>query len=441
LGRSFGLYRSSTQRFYVCSAAPFGWSFSSKEEIALQISTPQTFCNKGSIVSACIVAAALISAGLVLRGVVLYPRTDDAEVTANFIGIAPVVDGPVVQLPIHDNDFVRKGDLLYKIDDRPYLYALQNALAAQAELEGEIVNESRRISSQVNSVDVANAGEQSALANETRAAHEIEIAESTITRSEAAIKQAQADESYAIGNFHRVEPLLAKGFVTEDDVHKARSWADAKTAEVDQAQSQLQLAKASLLAASAQKQQATAQISQSRAQVKESSHSVLVLAPLLAQRESRAAAIRLARYNYEQCNVVAPFDARVTNLTISEGQYAKVGQQLFTLIDNRHWWVLANFRETQISHTRPGTPVDVFLVSDATAKFQGVVESASFGVTPDPDVVGKFSEGLPQVQRTLNWVRLASRYPVRVKIIDPPPGLLRVGQVAVVVMRPAPRDR
>ncbi len=149
------------------------------------------------------------------------------------------------------------------------------------------------------------------------------------------IKQAQADESYAIGNFHRVEPLLAKGFVTEDDVHRARTSADAKTAEVDQAQSQLQLAKASLLAASAQKQQATAQISQSRAQIKESAHSVLVLAPLLAQRDSRAAAVRLARYNYEQCNVVAPFDARVTNLTISEGQYAKVGQQLFTLIDNR----------------------------------------------------------------------------------------------------------
>ena len=104
--------------------------------MALRISIPQTFRRKGSIASACIVVAALISAGLVLRGVVLYPRTDDAEVTANFIGIAPVVEGPVVQLPIHDNDFVKKGDLLYKIDDRPYLYALQSAVAAQAELEG-----------------------------------------------------------------------------------------------------------------------------------------------------------------------------------------------------------------------------------------------------------------------------------------------------------------
>jgi len=403
----------------------------------LQITTSQSAIrSKGSIVSACIVAGALISAGLVLRDVVLYPRTDDAEVTANFIGIAPVVEGPVVQLPIHDNDFVKKGALLYKIDDRPYLYALQSAVAAQSELEGEIENESRRISSEVNRVDVAHAGEQNALANETRATEEIEIAKAAVARSEAALTQAQADESYAIGNFHRIEPLLAKGYVTEDDVHKARTTADAKTAAVEQAKSQLLLAKASLLAASAQNQQALALISQSQAEVKESAHSVYVLAPLIAQRESRASAVRLARYNYEQCSVVAPFDARVTNLTTSEGQYVKVGNQLFTLIDNRTWWVLANFRESQISHTRPGTPVDVFLMSDTNATYHGVVESVRFGVTPDPDVVGKLSEGLPDAQRTLNWVRLASRYPVRIRIIDPPPATLRVGQVAIVKMRP-----
>lgn len=407
----------------------------------LTTTSPSAARRAGSIVSACIVAGALITGGLALREVLLYPRTDDAEVTANFIGMAPVVEGPVVELPIHDNEFVKKGTLLYKIDDRPYLYALQNALAAQAELEGEIENESRRISSEVSRVDVAHAGEQSALANETRAVDEIEVAKAAVARAEAALTQAQADENYAMGNYHRVEPLLAKGFVTEDDVHKARTTADAKIAAVDQAKSQLALAKASLLSASALKEQAGAQISQSQAEVKESAHSVLALAPLLAQRESRAAAVRLARYNYEQCSVLAPFDARVTNLTVSEGEYAHIGRQLFTLIDNRTWWVLANFRETQIKHTAPGTPVDVFLMSDTGVKYRGVVESASFGVTPDPDVVGKLSEGLPEVQRTLNWVRLASRYPVRIRIIDPPPATLRVGQVAIVRMRPADKDR
>ncbi|WP_263366055.1 efflux RND transporter periplasmic adaptor subunit [Edaphobacter bradus] len=391
---------------------------------------------RGHLISGFIVLGALLTGVAVLYTVTNYPRTDDAEVVANLIGMAPLVAGPVVELPVRDNDFVKKGSLLYKIDDRPYLYALQDALAAQQRLEGDIENETRRISAQESTVDVANAGRQNALANESRTDDEIKVSEAAIAQASAALTQARADADYAVGNLHRIEPLLAKEFVTPDDVHRARSLAEAKTAAVEQAQSNLALAKAKLLSATAQKQQAVAQLAQTEAQVKESSQAVLVLAPLIAQRESRAAAVRLARYNYEQCSVVAPFDARVTNLTISEGEYAKVGQQLFTLIDTRTWWVLANFRETQIEHLQVGTPADIYLMANLHKKLQGKVESVGYGVTPDPDVVGKLSQGLPDVQRTLNWVRLASRYPVRIKIMDPPPGGLRVGEVAIVGMQP-----
>lgn len=396
---------------------------------------PKRYTLRGHIISGFIVAAALLAALAVLYTVTNYPRTDDAEIVANVIGMAPLVAGPVVELPVHDNDFVKKGGLLYKIDDRPYLYALQDALAAQERLEGEIQNESRRISAQVSTVDVASASKQSAVANQTRADDEIQVSEAAIAQANAALTQAKADADYAVGNLHRIEPLLTKEFVTPDDVHRARSLAEAKTAAVEQARSNLSLAKAKLLAATAQKQQAIAQLTQADAQVKESSQAILVLAPLLAQRESRAAAVRLARYNYEQCSVVAPFDARVTNLTISEGEYAKVGQQMFTLIDTRTWWVLANFRETQIDHLKVGTPADIYLMADLHHRLKGTVESVGFGVTPDPDVVGKLSQGLPDVQRTLNWVRLASRYPVRIRITDPPAGGLRMGEVAIVGMR------
>jgi multidrug efflux system membrane fusion protein len=341
-----------------------------------------------------------------------------------------------VQLPVRDNQLVQQGELLYKIDDRPYLYALQNALAAQAQLEGDIDNETRRIASQESSVEVSQAGSQGAQANDVRANDNITAGEAAVQQAMAVLKQTQADASYAIGNLHRIEPLLAKEFVTPDDVHRARSLAESKEAAVQAAQSQLAVAKAKLLAATAEKQQAIAQLQQSQAQVAQSSHSVLVIAPLLAQRQSRAAAVSLAQYNYDQCSVVAPFEARVTNLTISEGQYAKVGQQMFTLIDTRTWWVLANFRETQLLHIHPGEMVDVYLMSDTHTRLRGVVESEGFGVTPDPDVVGKLSLGLPDVQRTLNWVRLASRYPVRIRVTNPPPGVLRMGQVADVVMRP-----
>ena len=394
-----------------------------------------TYSRRGHLISAFIVLGATLTGMLVIHAVTRYPRTDDAEVVANLIGIAPLVAGPLVELPVHDNDFVHKGSLLYKIDDRPYLFALQDALAAQARLEGDIENETRRISAQESSVDVASAGRQNAVANETRADDEIKVSEATVAQANAALTQARADAGYAVGNLHRIEPLLAKEFVTPDDIQRARSLADAKTAAVEQAQSNLSLAKAKLLSATAQKQQAVAQLSQTEAQVRESSQAVLVLSPLIAQRESRAAAVRLARYNYEQCSVVAPFDARVTNLTISEGEYAKVGQQLFTLIDTRTWWVLANFRETQIQQLHVGTPADIYLMANLGKQLHGTIESVGYGVTPDPDVVGKLSQGLPDVQRTLNWVRLASRYPVRIKIVDPPPGGLRVGEVAIVGMR------
>lgn len=391
---------------------------------------------RGTIISALIVLAAVVSGIVVVYDITSYPRTDDAEIVANFIGIAPLVEGPVVELPVHDNQLVKKGALLYKIDDRPYLYALQNALAAQAQLEGDIENENRRIASQVSNVQVAEAGSQSARANDLRANDDIQAGQVAVQAATAGLEQARADADYAVGNLHRIEPLLAKEFVTPDDVHRAKSLAESKQAAVQAAQSQLAVAKAKLLSATAAKQQARAQVTQSQAQVAESGHAVSVIAPLIAQRGSRAAAVRLAQYNYDQCSVVAPFDARVTNLTISEGQYAKVGQQMFMLIDTRNWWVLANFRETQLSHVRPGESVDVYLMSDSHTRLRGVVESAGYGVTPDPDVVGKLTQGLPDVQRTLNWVRLASRYPVRIKLIDPPPGVLRMGQVADVVMRP-----
>lgn len=396
---------------------------------------PSQRTTRGTLISVGICACALISGMAVAHSVTSYPRTDDAEVTANFIGIAPLVEGPVSELAVHDNELVKKGTLLYKIDDRPYLYALQNALAAQEQLEGLIENESRQISSQVSHVDVTTAATQAALANEARADNEIQASEAAISEAEAAVTQARADSEYASGNLHRIEPLLAKGFVTTDDVHRARTLADAKSAAVQRSDSQLSLAKARLLVATAARQQAVAQKTQTEAQVNESKHSVLVLAPLVAQRESRAAAVRLARYNYEQCRVVAPFDALVTNLTISEGQYAKVGQQLFTLIDSRTWWTLANFRESQLSRITPGKSVDVYLMSDSKTRLHGTVESVGHGVTPDPDVVGKLASGLPDVQRTLNWVRLASRYPVRIRIIDPPPSVMRVGQVANVIVR------
>ncbi|HEY6766437.1 MAG TPA: HlyD family efflux transporter periplasmic adaptor subunit, partial [Candidatus Sulfotelmatobacter sp.] len=108
---------------------------------------------------------------------------------------------------------------------------------------------------------------------------------------------------------------------------------------------------------------------------------------------------------------------------------------VFTLIDARTWWAIGNFREGNLQKIMPGMRADVYVLSKPDVRFSGVVESIGFGVTPDADVFGTLAPGLPDVQRTLNWIHLASRYPVRVRVKEPPPDVFRGGESAVVIIR------
>lgn len=382
-----------------------------------------------------------IVVGAALLGlVVLYhsnhhPRTDDAEIFANFIGIAPQVEGPITRLNVRDNQFVRKGDLLFEIDERPYEYALERAISDQGTLEGQIGDEQRRIAALVSAVSVSKANIHSAQADVTRAAAAVDQARADVANAEQGVSRARAEWTYANNNLHRLEPLLTKQFVTVDQVDRARTSEISEAEALKQSQSQLQLSQAALQSAQAQYERSGANLDESKAQHEQAQHAVTTLEPLVNQRGAKAAAVKNARYNLDNCRVYAPFDARVTNLNISEGAYAHVGQQVFTLIDARTWWAIGNFREGQLRHVSPGMRADVYVLSRPNLRFAGVVDSVGFGVTPDPDVIGRIDVGLPDVQRTLNWVHLASRYPVRVRVEHPLPDLFRLGESAVVTIR------
>jgi multidrug efflux system membrane fusion protein len=229
--------------------------------------------------------------------------------------------------------------------------------------------------------------------------------------------------------------LLAQQFVTVDQVDQARSATKAKSEAIHQATAQLNLSEARLNSALAQQAESKASLQQSNAQAAQSRQAIDLLTPLTAQRASRAAAVNTAEYNYSHCRVYAPFNARVTNMTIAEGAYARIGQQLFTLIDTQVWWVMANYRETQLKNIRPGMPADVFVMSRANRHLDAVVDSTAYGVTLDPTILGVLAPGLPDAQRTLNWVHLASRYPVRIRILNTNGEPLRIGENAVVTVR------
>jgi multidrug efflux system membrane fusion protein len=389
----------------------------------------------GALVTAVILIGAVASGAIVLYHVNSYPRTDDAEILANFIGIAPQVEGPILRLNVRDNQLVRQGDLLYEIDDRPYRYALEKAVSDQAALEGQIADEQRRIAALVSAVSVSQANIQSSAADVNRSSATVDQARADVTNAEQGVSRAEAEWTYANNNLHRLEPLLVKQFVTVDQVDRARTSEIAEDESLKQAKSQLRLAEAGLQSALAQEQRSGAVLLQSKAQHEQAQNAVTTLEPLVNQRGARVSAIETARYNLNNCRVYAPFNARVTNLTISEGAYAHIGQQVFTLIDARTWWAVANFREGQLQHITPGMRADVYVMSKPDVHFAGVVDSIGFGVIPDSDVVGRLGAVLPDVQRTLNWVHLATRYPVRVRVDNPPADLFRVSESAVVVIR------
>src|ERR1700685_1131523 len=334
----------------------------------------------GRLISIGVVIAA-VGLGLeVLYSTNYYPRTDDAEVFANFIGIAPQVEGPITRLNVRDNQFVKQGELLFTIDERPYRYALENALSEQSALEGQIEDERRRIAALVSAVSVAQANIQGSQADITRWAAAVDQARADVANAEQGVTRAKAEWTYSNNNLHRIEPLLEKQFVTVDQVDRARTSEIAQAEALKQAASQLDLSQAGLKLALAPYEQ--------------SINAVTTLEPLINQRGARASAVKTARYNLNNCRVYAPFETRVTNLNISEGAYAHVGQQVFTLIDARTWWAIGNFREGLLQRIVPGMPADVYALSEPNVRFSGVVDSVGFGVAPDADVFGRLDPGL-----------------------------------------------
>ena len=326
-----------------------------------------------------LVVVTLLLLLFVIRELDRSPRTDDAYVYADTIDVVPEVNGRIIELAVHDNQAVKQGDLLFRIDPRPYEDALTRGKASLVALDRQIELTQRTVNAQQYN------------AQSVRAA---------VERSRAAANQA-AD------TLHRMEPLLSHGYVSAEDVDRARTAQRATQAELSAAQLQAQQAAAAVSGVDA----------------------------LVAQRAVVMAEIAIAELNLEYSTVRAPFDGRIVSLKTQTGQYASALKPVFTLIDTRHWYVVANFRETELKGIHAGTPATVYLMSDTGQRFQGAVDSISYGVSPDE---GGFAlpGGLPRIQRTLNWVHVSQRFPVKIRVDHPNPELFRVGTSAVAVLQP-----
>jgi multidrug efflux system membrane fusion protein len=386
----------------------------------------------GRLIGIAAAAAALVLLAIVMLETHRNPRTDDANVRANFIEIAPEVSGRLIQLPVKDNAFVKKGDLLFAIDPRPYEYALQMALSDQAALEQQIIDQRRRIAAQNSAAEAARAAVRHANTAIQTAGSSVEAAKATVARAQADAQAAEARLKFAINDLHRIEPLLEKQYVTVQQVDQARTAVPVAQGNYDDALAALTQAQAQETQAVFRQHEADELAAVSQAQLGQAIHTIDTIDTLMSMRAGKAAKVENARLDLEHCRVVAPFDAYVTNMNIAEGAYARPGAQMFTLIDTRAWWVVANYRESEVNVIRIGSPVDVYLMGHPDRKFHGVVASVGFGVLPED---GRVVGGLPDIERTLNWVHLSTRFPVRVLIQDPDPALFRIGATAVTVVR------
>lgn len=334
---------------------------------------------KAASISVAVVSLLFIVSGLlVYRRMVSRPRTDDAFLEADVIHLAPEVSGRIVSLDVRNNQQVRAGDVLFVIDPQPFQLKLDEARAQTRELERRITDTS---------------GEVAAQASRAEAAH-------------TAIGDARARLALAESTLARLEPLLPKGFVTALQVDQARTARDSAKIALNQAE-----------------QQATA-----------AREDVRSVRPLQEQLDASRASEALAARDLEKSQVRAPVAGRVVGLNVAVGEFAVSGHALFTLIDTSRWYAVANFRETEIARMHMGTPATVYLMSEPRKAILGHVESIGWGVTPDDASLDK-DNGMPRVAKTLDWVRLAQRFPVRILLDTPPQNAMRIGASAVVVVR------
>ena len=369
---------------------------------------------------------------MVLRNLDRQPRTDDASVRANYVQFAPEVSGRLLRLAVKDNAQVHKGDLLFAIDPRQYQYALQQALADQQLLEAQIVDARRRIAAENSAVEAARAGLSGSETQTKVSESSVQAALAAVERAKAAVQAAEAQKELAASNLRRIEPLLAKEYVTPEQVDESRTKARITARSYEEAQSALQQAEATASQARFAHDESKISVTASEARLQQSVHAVEILDTLLAQRPAKAAKVSDAQLNLERCTVKAPFDGYVTNLNISEGEYAKPGVPIFTLIDNRTWYVVSNYRESELKSIRPGKHVDIYVMSQPSRRFDGTVESLGFGVAPDDT---RLNNGLPDIEHTLNWVHIAARFPVRIRVQNPDAGLFRIGETATTIVR------
>src|ERR1700754_1737453 len=329
-----------------------------------------------------ITLAAVALAGLLgwaMWGVYMgAPWTRDATVRADVVTIAPEVAGRIVELPVVDNKFVRKGDLLLVIDPTNFRIAVSQSEAAVQQAQANV----QGIDAQMN------------------------VQQAQIDASQAQLRLGRAALVFAQQQAERYEKLAKDGWGTVQNAQQFTSQLHQQEASVQSAQETLNQTLRQVETLKAQRMSAEASIAQAKAQLNQ------------------------AQVNLERTRILSPVDGYVTNLLAQLGDYVNVGANTISLVDADSFWVDGYFEETNLAPIRVGDPAQIKLMGHGQI-VRGHVDSIARAINvanAQPN-----SQGVANVNPIFTWVRLAQRIPVRIHIDDVPPDIvLSAGMTATV---------
>ena len=373
----------------------------------------------------------------VIAGLYFYYRnretTDDAQVDGHITPMASKVYGRVAQVLVDDNQAVKTGQVLVKIDPRDYQAALDQAKASLALAESEarsagveVPRTREDVASGNSNADAQFMGSQADLARTLSTYEQSQTAD--LALAQANVDKSRANAELAKADLARYLPLVQKGEISKQQYDAAKANADANESALQadlqkqaQARRNVEVAKAQLDAAKARVDQARAGVALARADVKQVSMKTADAQAKLAKVEQARGALDAAQLNLSYTDIVAPVNGVATHKQVEPGQVVQAGQGLLVVVPLQDVWVTANFKETQLKYMRPGQKAEVHV--DTYGKtFPGHVDSIA-GAT------GSVLSLLPPENATGNYVKVVQRIPVKIVLdpISPDKAVLRPG--------------
>ena len=396
-----------------------------------EVESPPAVRRNGSRLRLVLLLALVVIAAAGASAAYLHYRdrvsSDDANVDGHITGIAPRIPGSVVEVAVTDNQPVKAGHVLVRIDPRDYQARVDLAKAALLQAESQLFSARTAVPWMNDTTQSANSAASAQLADamaeveRARAAYD-QASTSDIAYAEANVRSKQANSDRAQADLARMKPLLDKAEISQQQYDAY--FASARVAESDLRASQEKLAsaqkdagirKAALDAAQTRVAQAQAQVENSLANRKQVDIRKADVSAASAAVEAARARLAAAELDLSYTTIMAPLDGVVTRKSVEPGQIVQPGQGLMTIIPLHDIWVTANFKETQLAAVRTGQKAEIH-VDMYGRSVSGHVDSIA-GAT------GSRLSLLPPENATGNFVKVVQRIPVKI-LVDRADGLV-----------------